>query len=186
MRAYELTTNVWAMRRTVVLLRGINVGGRNVVPMAALRTSLTKAGFANVATYIQSGNIAVDSTLMADDIAAAVEDELADVFDVQVPAVAVKQDDIASIIESAPFASESDPAFQLIYFAKAPVDVAGVDGMDRSRWPGDVITGAPNAVYVSYGSGQSTSKLTVDQLERAAGTTLTGRNLRSAAKLTTL
>lgn len=174
------------MRRIIILLRGINVSGHNKVPMAELRTDLDTAGFANVATYIQSGNIAVDSDRAAEDVADAVEHVLAESFDVHVPVVVVDQETIQPIIDTAPFAPDVNPAFQLIYFADGVVDVDSVGSMDCSRWPNDTITASANAVYVSFRDGQSTSKLTIDQLERAAGTTLTGRNLRSSAKLATL
>jgi len=58
--------------------------------------------------------------------------------------------------------------------------------MDDTKYPGDTISASTSAVYVAYGSGQSGSKLTVNALEKAAKTNLTGRNLRSVAKLTTL
>ncbi|MFC6463558.1 DUF1697 domain-containing protein [Marinilactibacillus sp. GCM10026970] len=51
------------MEKYIVLLRGINVGGKNKVKMADLRTELLKEGFETVQTYIQSGNIVVESNL---------------------------------------------------------------------------------------------------------------------------
>ena len=49
--------------RYVALLRGINVGGHKIIPMARLRSIFESSGFANVTTYIQSGNVLFDSTL---------------------------------------------------------------------------------------------------------------------------
>ena len=46
----------------VLLLRGINVGGKNKVPMADLRNMISSLGYENVITYINSGNIFFDST----------------------------------------------------------------------------------------------------------------------------
>ena len=174
------------MKRSLILLRGINVSGHNKVPMADLRAALTDAGLRNVSTYIQSGNIGVDSNETAESLGRIVEQVLVESFDVHVPAVVVARSDIETILDGAPFAPDADPAYQVVYFAGAPVDVAGVDSMDRSRYGGDTITAGPRAVYVSFENGQSTSKLTVDALERAAGCTLTGRNLRSTAKLLAL
>ena len=57
------------MKSYLVLLRGINVGGRNTVPMAELRKVLEDAGFSNVSTYIASGNAFVDSALTAGKVA---------------------------------------------------------------------------------------------------------------------
>ena len=50
------------MTRHIVLLRGINLGGRNRIGMAALREALTEAGFEDVRTYIQSGNAVLSSS----------------------------------------------------------------------------------------------------------------------------
>ncbi|MBO0852569.1 MAG: DUF1697 domain-containing protein [Nocardia sp.] len=60
----------------VVLLRGINVGGKNKVPMADLRRCLEALGFTDVSTLIASGNVIVRTDLHPDDIAARIEDAL--------------------------------------------------------------------------------------------------------------
>ena len=49
------------MTTWLALLRGVNLGKHNKVPMAELRPRLTEAGLGNVRTYIQSGNVIVDS-----------------------------------------------------------------------------------------------------------------------------
>lgn len=67
----------------VVLLRGINVGGRNKVPMPALREQLgARSGgrYGNVRSYIQSGNLLLRSDLGADEVAAHVERTLPNAF----------------------------------------------------------------------------------------------------------
>jgi uncharacterized protein (DUF1697 family) len=65
--------------RYAVLLRGINVGGRNKVPMAALRDHLAEH-FGNVRSYIQTGNLVLDSDHPADQVAARIEQSLPAVF----------------------------------------------------------------------------------------------------------
>jgi uncharacterized protein (DUF1697 family) len=60
----------------LVLLRGINVGGKNKLPMAGLKTFLTDLGFKDVSTYIQSGNAILRSELTADTIARKIETAL--------------------------------------------------------------------------------------------------------------
>ena len=61
-----------AAKRYVALLRGINVGGRNPVPMADLREAFETEGYEAVSTYIQSGNVLFES----DGPSASLEDEL--------------------------------------------------------------------------------------------------------------
>jgi uncharacterized protein (DUF1697 family) len=61
------------MQTYVVLMRGINVGGKNKISMAELRTCLTAHGFKNVITYIQSGNVVLQSNLGAKAVGARIE-----------------------------------------------------------------------------------------------------------------
>lgn len=68
------------MTRYLILLRGINVGGKNKVPMAELRAALERAGFTDVATYIASGNVIASSELSAVQVGEAVEELLPRAF----------------------------------------------------------------------------------------------------------
>src|SRR4051812_15918133 len=71
------------MNTFVVLLRGVNVGGKNIISMAALRTAFEGLGFENVASYIASGNLILDSRLPATRAQAAIQDLLADHFGIE-------------------------------------------------------------------------------------------------------
>jgi uncharacterized protein (DUF1697 family) len=64
----------------VALLRGINVGGKNIVPMAGLKKCLEELGFTNVATYIASGNVFFESDKPVDEINALLEKALPESF----------------------------------------------------------------------------------------------------------
>jgi uncharacterized protein (DUF1697 family) len=68
------------MTRYLVLLRGINVGGKNKVPMAALRGLLEELGYTDVATYIASGNVILSSDRKPDEIQRQVEEALPKTF----------------------------------------------------------------------------------------------------------
>jgi uncharacterized protein (DUF1697 family) len=64
------------MKTYVILMRGINVGGKNKVPMAELKRYLEELGFESVVTYIQSGNVVLRSDLSAKALSAKIEDML--------------------------------------------------------------------------------------------------------------
>ncbi|MFT8670071.1 MAG: DUF1697 domain-containing protein [Liquorilactobacillus hordei] len=68
------------MEPYVIYLRGINVGGKNKIKMIALRAALTAAGFEQVRTYIQSGNIALLSSLPKEKVRTKIEQLLAQKF----------------------------------------------------------------------------------------------------------
>lgn len=62
------------------LLRGVNVGGKNKVPMAELKAKLTDAGFEDVSSYINSGNIFVQSDKRPDEAGRKIESVIKDSF----------------------------------------------------------------------------------------------------------
>ncbi len=98
--------------RYVVLLRGINVGGRNKVSMAALRSVLA-ATYAGVETYIQSGNVLLDSDRTAPDVAADIERLLPTAFELDsqlIRALVLDPDAYREVIADAPSGFGADPA----------------------------------------------------------------------------
>jgi len=100
------------MSRYVALLRGINVGGKNPVPMAGLRAVLEELGFTEVATYIASGNAILESDLAADEIAALVEAALPRKFtldDRLVRVLVLSQAQLQAIVDNRPEGFGSQP-----------------------------------------------------------------------------
>ena len=135
------------MTAYVVLLRGINVGGKNKVPMAGLRAVLEEAGFANVSTYIASGNVFLDSDRSAEDVASRIEDALPKAFklDADLIRVAVlSADELEAVVAKRPkgFGDEltkyhSDAIFLMGIDAGVAMSVFSPrEGVDRV-WPGD-------------------------------------------------
>src|SRR5690242_18802740 len=68
------------MKSYVILLRGINVGGKNKVPMSELKTCLEDLGYENVRTYIASGNVIVQSDKSPKEMKAEIEKVLPERF----------------------------------------------------------------------------------------------------------
>lgn len=86
----------------VALLRGINVGGKNKVVMSELREQIEDAGFVNVHTYINSGNLLfeVEDDAPREDVAQAIEDVLARHYDFPIRlALLTAQDYLAELDE---------------------------------------------------------------------------------------
>jgi uncharacterized protein (DUF1697 family) len=89
--------------RYVALLRGINVGGKNIVRMADLRACFEQLGFTRVTTYIQSGNVVFESRLRdSGRLSAIIGDAVAREFGCSSVVLVVSGDQIADVISNAP------------------------------------------------------------------------------------
>jgi uncharacterized protein (DUF1697 family) len=131
----------------LVLLRGINVGGKNKVPMAALRDCLEERGFSNVSTYIASGNVILSSDRQADEVQAQIEKALPECFTLDVElikALALTPGQLRAIVENKPegFGEHPDKYYSDAIFlmgidsAQAMTVFAPREGVDEV-WPGD-------------------------------------------------
>lgn len=106
--------------RYVVLFRGINVGGRNKIPMAELREHLS-ADFTNVSTYIQSGNVILESDLSATKVAEHIDANLRSAFTIDSDLVRVLVLDkkaYGEVVSGAPkgFGSDADTYRYDVFF----------------------------------------------------------------------
>jgi uncharacterized protein (DUF1697 family) len=90
------------MDRRIVLLRGINLGAHNRVAMPELRDLLGSAGYENVRTYVQSGNVVLDSDRSPSWLAAEAERLIAERFDLEIPVVVRTRDELAQVVKRNP------------------------------------------------------------------------------------
>ena len=131
----------------LVLLRGINVGGKNKVPMGELRALLSDLGFRNVTTYIQSGNAILQSDLKAASVARKIEKALPERFKLDTALIRVlvlSRAELEAAIDKRPkgFGSQpgtyhSDAIFLMdVDAAEAMVAFSPREGVDVV-WPGN-------------------------------------------------
>ena len=112
------------MNGYLVLLRGINVGGKNIIKMVDLKASFEEMGFSNVVTYIQSGNVVLQS--QDKDKAALttkIEKGLSKRFNFEAKVVVISQKELAAIVKSAPegFGKEEKKYRYDVIFLKEPM-----------------------------------------------------------------
>jgi uncharacterized protein (DUF1697 family) len=171
-----------AIEPYVVLLRGLNVGGRKLA-MADLRPALADAGFVNVRTYIASSNILVDSDLGS---AAAVEDRveavIADRFGSRFVAIARTRDRWAGYAQQDVFADGQDKMVHLC-LAKKPIGNGAVATIEPRCLAGERATVIGDALWIDYGAGVADSKVSPVLLDKAAGSTVTARNRNTVRRL---
>jgi uncharacterized protein (DUF1697 family) len=131
-------------KRYVALIRGINVGGKNPVPMPELRAAFEGIGCTDVTTYIQSGNVLFSSTAAASSLESTIEAGLEQRFGVPLVVVVRSHAQLRAAIAKAPdgFGADPDMYYCDAVFLKAPLTSAKAmqvvktrDGVDRA-WPG--------------------------------------------------
>jgi uncharacterized protein (DUF1697 family) len=98
------------MSRHVALLRGINVGGKNLIRMPALQACFQEQGFADVATYIQSGNVIFSTGASSAGLARRIEEALEAAFDYQATVMVRSHKQMQEIVRRAPAGFGADPA----------------------------------------------------------------------------
>ncbi len=168
------------MARWVVLLRGVNVGGHNVVEMTELRAALSDTGFESVKTYIQSGNIVLTSARSRDEIAGAVKACLRNRFGANVPVFVLCAQQLATLVEALPF--EGDPSRVLLYFCMTPLESCEDAVMREHLRPDEELLVTRDVIFLHAPAGVSTSKLAA-RIERHVPVSLTARNLRTVRRL---
>jgi uncharacterized protein (DUF1697 family) len=179
------------MRRWVALLRGVNVGGANRLPMADLRATMEALGFDNVVTYIQSGNLVFDapepSFVDPAEIGQRISRKIADRHDLNVPVVIRSADQIVRIAGAHPdIGSELDATSMHVILLDRVPDPTLVHRIERERYRPDRWTLDGAEIYLCYPNGSGRSKMTIDVFERALAVTATARNLNTVRKLAEL
>jgi uncharacterized protein (DUF1697 family) len=172
----------------VALLRGINVGGKNKLPMADLSAMFTGAGCSGVQTYIQSGNVVFDApAALADSVPGRIERAIADRFGYRIPVVMRAAGDLATISRGNPFlAGGADPdTLHVVFLAGAP-DASRVAALDPHRSPPDQLLVRGRELYLRCPDGFARTRFTSAYFDTTLATTTTVRNWRTVEKLTEL
>ena len=169
----------------VALLRGINVGGKNRLPMSDLVARVEEVGGSDVRTYIQSGNVAfMASRAAARRFPASLSRAIAAAHGLQVPVVLRSADELRDAASGNPFLTEGvDPkTLHLAFLAELP-SVARVDALDPQRSVGDSFVVRGREVYLHLPGGVAKTKLSNAWLDAQLGTVSTVRNWRTVGKL---
>jgi uncharacterized protein (DUF1697 family) len=168
----------------VVLLRGINIGSRNRISMPKLREVLVGAGFGDVATYVQSGNVILASAKKADGVRRDVEQALANELGLEIEVVVRSRAELAKVVERDPLGdvATNPKRYQVTFLAtKAPAGLKqklqGV-AAEQERF---AISG--REVYAWHPEGVARSKLWALLAGKELGVTGTSRNWTTVTRL---
>jgi len=176
----------------VALLRGINVGGKHMLPMADLAKLFSKAGCESVKTYIQSGNVLfAASPECAEELPQLISDQIRKRYGFPVPIAMRTADELARIASghplpphsASPAASDSDHKLLHVGFLTDNPDPRRVKGLDPNRSPKDRFVVRGREIFVLYAGGVADTKLTNAYFDSTLDTICTFRNWRTVLKL---
>ena len=177
----------------VALLRGINVGGHNRVPMPELRALMTELGHTEVATYIQSGNAVftspeADTAKLADELEQAIAGRL----DVSCGVVVITRDELQQVIDDNPFPAEDNPKALHAVFRRAELTeaerakVTEAQGRAQAKGCQDEAVIVGRTMFLHTPNGLGRSELSAQLSRTAAAKTGTARNWAIVHKLRTM
>jgi len=163
------------MTRYVALLRAVNVGGTGKLPMSELRAMCESIGFAEVRTYIASGNVAFESKLSETSVKTKLERRLETYAGKPVGVLIRTGAELAAVLAGNPFRSAAPNRTVAIFLdAPPPADtLARVSGQQTEE-----IALGKREIYVHYGNGMADSKLKIPAAKSG-----TARNMNTVAKL---
>lgn len=173
------------MGKYVALLRGINVGGKNKLPMKELTSLFDAAGCESVATYIQSGNVVFEATeACAKRVPEKVAQAITKRFGFSSPVVVRTAAELSGVARANPFlkAGADEGTLHLMFLADAPT-AERVAALDPKRSPPDEFVVKGRDIYVRCPNGVARSKLTNAYFDAKLATTSTMRNWRTVLKL---
>lgn len=169
----------------VALLRGINVGGRNRLPMTDLATLFREAGAEEVRTFIQSGNVVfrADASRAAR-LGAAIAKAMQADRGWSVPIVIRSAAELAAAAKGNPFLKEKVATERLhVGFLLEKPDRAQVAALDPDRSPGDRFAVRGREIFLHLPNGLARTKLTSQYLDTRLGTVVTVRNWNTVTTL---
>lgn len=177
------------MTTYIGLLRAINLAGRNMVAMADLRDMLSRLGFQEPRTLLQSGNVLFRSRpRTVAQLERLLEAELRKALAVDTDFMVRTADEWRAIVERNPFPREAvrDPGHLLVFCLKDAPDPARVKALQAAISGREVVRADGRQAYMVYPDGQGRSRLTSAIIEKHLGTRGTGRNWNTVLKLRTL
>jgi len=173
----------------VALLRGVNVGGNTRVAMADLRDVLSRLGFENARSLLQSGNVVFGAgERSTDGLERLLEREVAARFGMSIDVLVRTGDQIAAVVAGNPFKTEAqrDPGRLQVFFLKGAPGTAAVKGLQDAIVGREVARVRGNVAYIVYPDGMGRSRLASTLVERRLGVRATARNWNTVQKLHTM
>lgn len=172
------------MKTLIALFRGINVGGRNILPMKDLAALMKKERLQKVRTYIQSGNVVFETPETSVlDLETVLKDSIETRFGFRPELIVLTESELAQAITANPYpeADSAPSTVHLTFLAKAPAN-PDLPALEAVRAPSERFSLQGKVFYLHAPDGIGRSKLAA-RVERALGVPCTSRNWRTVRRL---
>jgi uncharacterized protein (DUF1697 family) len=170
----------------LALLRGINVSGHNIIKMDNLKSILEKSGFLNVETYVQSGNMFVETEdENAQSVGFTIKQEIAKHLGFDVPVIVISKGDLEKCLTNNPFFKEKDVDTKKLYvaFISKELNSSAINELKISQFKPDEVFIDANRIYMKLETGAGNTKLTQKYIEKKLNVIATTRNWNTVNKL---
>ncbi|MCF6132002.1 DUF1697 domain-containing protein [Flavobacterium wongokense] len=172
------------MKTHLALLRGINVSGHKMIKMDLLKKALEAIGFNNVRTYINSGNVFVDSNEDSAKVGFMIKQEIFKVFGHDVPTFMVSEADLKFALENNPFYKEGKETKQLyVCFLTEKPTPNSIQELKDQDFKGDVFEVKESFLFLKYADSAANTKLDNKIIEKKLKVSSTTRNWNTTNKL---
>lgn len=170
----------------IALLRGINVGGKNMIKMADLVKSFEALGFSNVKTYVQSGNVIFhyDCTDMLI-LRTMMEDKICQSFGLSIKVILRTYDELINIIKNNPFVKEQNMELDKLYVTllSEKVDHDKITSLDMNKEENAEYVFISDEIYLYCPNGYAQTKLNNNVFEKKLKVSATTRNWKTMNRL---
>jgi uncharacterized protein (DUF1697 family) len=172
------------MSEQVVMLRGINLGPNRRVPMAELRELLTGAGYEDVRTYLQSGNVVLSSPAKAPELERDTARLISERFGFEVAVISRTRAQLAKVVKANPLGDVADePKRYQVSFLSAKLDAKIVTALEAAAAPSERVVAIGRELYAWHPEGVARSKLWNSLAGKGLGVTATARNWTTVTAL---
>ena len=172
-------------RTHIALLRGINVGGRNKIPMKALKSVCEDLSWKAIRTHLQTGNIVFSAKRSTSVLEHELSQAIKSQFGFPVPVIIRTGDEFENCVKSSPLQEEArgDPSHVLLYLTKHPILESAAEALEPRCIADEKIRIQGDALWIHFPNGVASSKLTPTAIDKAVGSPSTGRNWNTISKI---
>lgn len=174
------------MKTHLALLRGINVSGHNMIKMDVLKSVLENAGFQNVQTYIQSGNVFIDSEEEnGASVGFKIKQEIFKELGLEVPVVVISKEDLEACFANNSYLNERDCETKKLYVAFISKELQGsaINDLKISQFKPDEAVIDKSRIYIKYAIGAGKTRLDQKYIEKKLNVVATIRNWNSVTAM---